>query len=369
MSQKKKDKKSKYLASKIFALIGILSGIISALSAQWENLLIQKISVFLSQFCVFLLVLAMILGVLEILWRKFLKNHWDKLKSDCIKCFEEAIKKMLRIELKNIQDDLKKVYDNTEQLRERTSENHTTDVVKKNITEPVKRIQDEIVEIKDMMVPLNKSAEISKDIYIALSEENFKFLQTDATPLESFMKEHHDINKIRIICYGRNGYSKAFHYIDEHKKTINCEIVVYNIKGDKTISAPGDEDAILKQISSITKEKRNGARNVYLTNIIPTIRAAILYVNDQAVWASYEPYIFSMEDEKNILRRAGSADKNTLLIDGNKGEDEIYTDAYNGTLIVELDKMKTIKKDEFNKIVGCIEHEFARLKADSSRYK
>ena len=141
-----------------------------------------------------------------------------------------------------------------------------------------------------------------------------------------------------------------------------------NPKHNNAISAPGDEDAIAKQIASIKRQNGSGKRNIYISNIVPTIRAVILYAKDQAVWVSYEPYIFNVEGDHMVLRRAGSASKSRKLAEGEEAED-VDENTYNGTLIVELDKENTIKKDEFKNAVEYIEQEFNRLKSESVPYQ
>lgn len=69
-----------------------------------------------------------------------------------------------------------------------------------------------------------------------------------------------------------------------------------------------------------------------------------------------------------VLRRAGSASKSRKLAEGEEAED-VDENTYNGTLIVELDKENTIKKDEFKNAVEYIEQEFNRLKSESVPYQ
>jgi len=342
MCQAKTKKEHKYWASILLVILSGISVGISALSPlATEHPLIFELSITLSKIWSYLLVLAVVIFIIEVLWRK-----WGKEKGkNFIGWLQNLIKNAVKDELES---NLKAIKENMQTLCDKTSEKVITDTVQQKIIGP---IHDNIGKgTKEILDGFEDSVTLPvKEIHSALKEENFKFLQTDATPLETFIQSHNNINQIRIICYGRNGYNKFFRYIEEHQKKIDCEIVVCDPELAKDISAQGDDKAISDQISALKRKNRqSGIRNIYKTKIIPSIRAVVLYTNEHAIWASYEPYIFNWEDGKNVLRRAGS-------IDGS-----------GGTLIVELDKENTIKKDEFIKVVELIEKEFDRLKAEST---
>lgn len=367
-------KERQYLAGILFTGATVISGTISALSPQITDPTISQLLIPLSKAFVWLLVLTPVSFVVEFLWRKWLRAKWDTRKKTCIEWFQKEIRTAINAETASYQQDLQTIRQNTQNLCSVASEAVIIDTVQKKIIDPIHRdIRQQTEKIVNKLsnsiaVPVQQSVEISREIHIALKEANFKFLQTDATPLESYVKDHSDISRILIICYGRNGYNQAFRYIEDHKKTIDCEIIVCNPKHNNAISAPGDEDAIAKQIASIKRQNGSGKRNIYISNIVPTIRAVILYAKDQAVWVSYEPYIFNVEGDHMVLRRAGSASKSRKLAEGEEAED-VDENTYNGTLIVELDKENTIKKDEFKNAVEYIEQEFNRLKSESVPYQ
>ena len=237
------NKEKKYLASIILGGAGGISAAISPLSVQTSNSFISIILKFLSWIYIYLFGAAVIAFLAEFTWRHWLRAKLERRKEKCIEGLRKEIQEAVKMEMTSYQKDLQEIKEGTQLLCSATSEPIISNTVKEKITDPIhQNIRQQAGEIvsqlsDSVVVPVRQSVEMSREIHVSLKEKNFIFLQTDATPLETFMNSHRDISRILIICYGRNGYNQAFRYIDEHKKAIECDIIVCNPKRNQAISA------------------------------------------------------------------------------------------------------------------------------------
>lgn len=108
--------------------------------------------------------------------------------------------------------------------------------------------------------------------------------------------------KVKIICYGTNTYGKYIEYIISkcsHIKTLEVVVCSPNITVISTNEL--DTKKICNAINEITetvqnynKDKRKGQKKtiiVYLSNILPTIRASVIYNDEKKpIWCTTQAY-------------------------------------------------------------------------------
>lgn len=112
---------------------------------------------------------------------------------------------------------------------------------------------------------------------------------SDATSnIIKLLDRNKDITTLRIICFGRNGYGDILKHIIENKIHIGLEIVMCNPDKNVAICRNDDKERIDEQLLKLLKNCHTV--RAYVSDIPPTIRAASIYVRNNPIWASIQPY-------------------------------------------------------------------------------
>lgn len=149
------------------------------------------------------------------------------------------------------------------------------------------------------------------------TNKNIIFAQEKAHLNELFEAQLNNLsaNTVKIICYGTNAYGKYLEYIItkcEHIK--NLELIVCSPDNNLVSSHGIDKIKInntLKETSILVEEynsnqKKNKKKiSIYCTELIPTIRASIIYSNaNKPMWCTMQAYrLYS--GEGSLLRGEG----------------------------------------------------------------
>lgn len=218
-----------------------------------------------------------------------------------------------------------------------------------NIVDSINRL-DESVNDLNIEIIKNHIEEIEHGLLNKLNESsNFKFRTSETTrELEIFIekKENKNIKKVRIICFGRNGYGQTIDYIADNHPNIEIEMIVCNPTKNSVVCKPTDIDDIQRYIISASKAQKS---RILVSDVPPSIRAAIVYSEDKktkkliAVWGIVEPYKFAQYNNGVILKRSDSSEE---------------------ALIAKCDS-KITNANDFNGIINYIEREFAYLEKHS----
>lgn len=232
----------------------------------------------------------------------------------------------------------------------------STNNEKERLASSLDNLQSTVENIKKEIIN-NHLEEIKNGLINKLNEStNFKFRTSETTrELEKYFDSdiRHKISKVKIICFGRNGYGDTIEYIVSQHPNIEIELIVCNPSKNKNICKAKDEDNIKRQIINAS---RNGHATIYASDVPPPIRAAIIYTKeknyegryiDKAIWGIVEPYEFERTTSGFVLRRSET----------------------NGAALITVCDSRINTSDDFNGIINYIEREFNYLKSYSCEPK
>ena len=230
-----------------------------------------------------------------------------------------------------------------------------------SISEQNKGINKEIREQRTMFgnslgekqcIPIREKEDRCHQIIINKLDErsHFQYYTSDVTDiLKQKLANKTGISKLKIICYGRNGYEEIMAYIIRLGLNIDVEVIMYNTENEESFQRKDDRKDIDKQIKDL--KSCNNCVKIYVSNIPPMIRASALYVGDTAIWTSIQAYQFQYKAYKEN-------------VDGMKVPKK-KLDIYRPfkSLIIICDE--TSSKKDFDGVTDYFNQEFERLKKDS----
>ena len=135
----------------------------------------------------------------------------------------------------------------------------------------IRKINDSINENKSILFPMKCEPSLSGDIWKIIEKE--------------------EVKRIKIICYGTNGFGTIIPKLKDASLPIKTDILVCS-PNSEYIHRKEDEVAILSTI------KNNQSSNIIFTEspIPSTIRACVLYdSNDNPIWASIQTYYYNCD--------------------------------------------------------------------------
>lgn len=179
---------------------------------------------------------------------------------------------------------------------------------------------------------------------------HFQYYTSDVTDvLKQKLANKSGISKLKIICYGRNGYGEVISYITRLGLNIDVEVIMYNTENETTFQRKDDRTDIDKQIKDL--KSRNNNVKIYVSDIPPMIRASALYVGDTAIWTTIQAYQFKYVEYKEKLNGKKVTTKKLDIYRPDK------------SLIIICDE--TSSKKDFDGVTDYFNEEFRRLKEDS----
>lgn len=179
---------------------------------------------------------------------------------------------------------------------------------------------------------------------------HFQYYTSDVTDvLKQKLANKSGISKLKIICYGRNGYGEVISYITRLGLNIDVEVIMYNTENEATFQRKDDRTDIDKQIKDL--KSRNNNVKIYVSDIPPMIRASALYVGDTAIWTTIQAYQFKYVEYKEKLNGKKVTTKKLDIYRPDK------------SLIIICDE--TSSKKDFDGVTDYFNEEFRRLKEDS----
>lgn len=199
-----------------------------------------------------------------------------------------------------------------------------------------------VTEMKQQYELFNNNMELMEDslsekIVCPAHKTIFEYTSTDVTQITNQLLDRHPTAKIRIICFGRNGYGDVIEHVKEKKLKVQVEIIVYYPYGKECICRPTDTQDILHHIRKMLESET--PVKVYATNIPPSIRACVISENGKAIWGAIQSYRFEKRNDGEIS-----------LVKPKES-------------LIPVCGEYTANKD-FNGLVRCFEEEFQYLKTD-----
>lgn len=307
-------KQSKDKISKIFFLIGVIIGgigVASSIVTLFPQLpeefvsFLRSMTVALLFACVILIFLAASFWCCERLKRiKALIRDSEKMKDALISVNENLMT------VSNMQIECQRFTD------------HTSDALQ--------TMQAQLDRIKDDMH----------------RKSHFEYHTATVTKLlEDYVQSHaNEITEVHIVCFGRNTYEQAINFIAAKCRNITVKVIFCNAEKNKVICREDDDRKIREKIKELLNKhpERNNKIEIFVSDIPPTIRASIVYAGKmEAVWGAIQSYNFEREDERLTLVRP----ENSLCVVADEA----------------------CEKNDFKKIIECIEKELKRLGSSANK--
>ena len=345
------------IIGKILAIIGVISSLCTIYS---NNSTLKKICVFITSICICGVIVLIVTYILE--WlnsntkMKDLETSINKLKEE-IKEEKSMMQQSISVIEKQVsnvdpsmQNKLASVEAKIEELNKNIEERPLAQTSITSITSQVSNMESSVMEkmnslgndiVSKVSSSSNKICPVKRSAYVENSEDVNHILY------ELIRKKNGYVKRIRIICYGRNGFGGAVSYLISQNLDIDVSIVVYNTEAGASICRDDDRVIIERNIRSWLNTQSPQIR-VYVTKIPPMIRAAVAYSEDKnnhyrPIWGTIQSYRF-----------APKADGTGITLEKPKE-----------SLISVCDEKETTA-DDFNSLVYCFEEEFNRLKNLSS---
>lgn len=118
--------------------------------------------------------------------------------------------------------------------------------------------------------------------------------------------ENREIDKLRIICYGRHGFGEITQTLSDKNLALEAEVIMCNALENTEICQKDDKEDILKQANRMAES----GMKVYLSDIPPSVRACTAYINEKPVWSTTQSYQFKIvesgSNKKTLARPAHS---------------------------------------------------------------
>ena len=345
------------IIGKILAIIGVISSLCTIYS---NNSTLKKICVFITSICICGVIVLIVTYILE--WlnsntkMKDLETSINKLKEE-IKEEKSMMQQSISVIEKQVsnvdpsmQNKLASIEAKIEELNKNIEERPLAQTSITSITSQVSNMESSVMEkmnslgndiVSKVSSSSNKICPVKRSAYVENSEDVNHILY------ELIRKKNGYVKRIRIICYGRNGFGGAVSYLISQNLDIDVSIVVYNTEAGASICRDDDRVIIERNIRSWLNTQSPQIR-VYVTKIPPMIRAAVAYSEDKnnhyrPIWGTIQSYRF-----------APKADGTGITLEKPKE-----------SLISVCDEKETTA-DDFNSLVYCFEEEFNRLKNLSS---
>lgn len=179
------------------------------------------------------------------------------------------------------------------------------------------------------------------------------------------------IEKVRIICYGRNGYNSIVNRTINEGWNIKIEIIVcdpefnpdicrWEHNRDKNNSNEEWKNSDEKDIKNNIKSwlKNSNDISVFCTKIPPMMRAAVIY--QKPIKKKNENEINTLESKKEMRAIWGSIQSYRFALNESCKNHRIFLEKPKNSLICVCEETKMVKAD-FDLLINCFEEEFDRL--------
>lgn len=209
-----------------------------------------------------------------------------------------------------------------------------------DLSKTVANMQQQYEEFQTYIEKMEDS--LAEKIVCPARKTIFEYKSTKVTDITNNLLDDYPAASIRIICFGRNGYSNVIERLQEEDSQLKAEVIVYKPSDKNYLCCSTDKEDITQYIRKMLSGHADV--KVYATNIPPSIRACVISDGGTPIWGAIQYYRF--EKRKNGKFSLTKAKESLIPVCGRY----------------------TANKD-FNGLVRCFNKEFEYLQSDCSEAK